>query len=151
MNLTEVPESIEWPETHYVFIEKIGPFAQNAGAAWQAAHQLAPALRQNNKITKYMSLYKRGSMTYRAGFAIASEPKALPAGFAYELFKGGKYSRFVLTGAYSDLPAASGRVFEMVAEQGIEMRDDFCIENYVTDPSTTPADQNVTEILIPTE
>ena len=98
-----------------------------------------------------MSLYKRGSMTYRAGFAIASEPKDLPAGFSYEIFKGGKYNSFVLTGAYTDLPAASGRVFEMVAEQGIEMRDDFCIENYVTDPSKTPADQNVTEILIPTE
>jgi effector-binding domain-containing protein len=39
----------------------------------------------------------------------------------------------------------------MIAEQGIEMRDDFCIENYVTDPRTTPADQNVTEILIPAE
>lgn len=151
MNLTEVPESIEWLETHYVFIEKIGPFAQNARAAWQAAHQLAPALRQNNQITRYMSLYKRGPMTYRAGFAIASEPKALPAGFAYELFKGGKYNRFVLTGAYSDLPAASGRVFEMVAAQGIEMRDDFCIENYISDPRTTAADQNVIEILIPTE
>jgi len=151
MNLTEVPEIIQWPETHYVFIEKIGPFAQNAGQAWQMAHQLAPALRQNNQITKYMSLYKRGSQTYRAGFAIASAPKDLPAGFSYEIFKGGKYSKFVLTGAYTDLPAASGRVFELVAEQGIAQRDDFCIENYVTDPSTTAADQNVTEILIPTE
>jgi effector-binding domain-containing protein len=151
MNLTEIPEIVQWPETHYVFIEKIGPFAENAGKAWQSAHQLVPALRQNNQITKYMSLYKRGSQTYRAGFAIASAPKELPAGFEYEEFKGGKYSRFVLTGPFTDLPAASGRVFEIVAENGIEMHDGFCIENYVTDPSTTPADQNVTEILIPTE
>ena len=151
MNLTEVPEMIEWPETHYVFIEKIGPFAQNAGPAWQAAHKLAPALRQSNKITKYMSLYKRGSMTYRAGFAIESEPSNLPEGLSYEKFPGGKYDRFVLTGSFSDLPAASARVFDLIAEGGIEMRDDFCIENYETDPSSTPADQNVTEILIPRE
>src|SRR5439155_2747353 len=104
-------------------------------------------LRQNNQITRYMSLYKRGSMTYRAGFGTESEPRDLPNGFTYEKFKGGKYNRFVLTGAYTDLPAASGRIFDLVAEQGIAMRDDFCIENYVTDPSTTPADQNVTEIL----
>jgi len=26
MNLTEVPETVTWPETHYVFVEKIGPF-----------------------------------------------------------------------------------------------------------------------------
>jgi hypothetical protein len=30
MNLTEVPESVTWPETHYVFLEKIGPFPTNA-------------------------------------------------------------------------------------------------------------------------
>ncbi len=151
MNLTEVPEIVQWPETHYVFVEKVGPFAENAGQAWQSAHQLLPALRQNNEITKYFSLYRRGPKIYRAGFAIASSPKNLPAGLTYEKFNGGKYSRFVLTGPYTDLPAASGRVFEIVAEQGIAMRDDFCIENYVTDPSTTPADKNVTEILIPTE
>jgi hypothetical protein len=26
MKLTEKPEVVTWPETHYVFIEKIGPF-----------------------------------------------------------------------------------------------------------------------------
>jgi DNA gyrase inhibitor GyrI len=134
-----------------VFIEKFGPFLANAGQAWQSAHQLIPALSQNNQLTKYFSLYKRGPQIYRAGFAIASAPKDLPAGLAYEKFSGGKYSRFVLTAPYSDLPAASGRVFELVAELGIAMRDDFCIENYVTNPATTPADKNVTEILIPTE
>jgi DNA gyrase inhibitor GyrI len=151
MNLTEVPEVVQWPETHYVFVEKVGPFMQNAGQAWQSAHKLVPELRQNNQITKYFSLYKRGPQIYRAGFAIASPPKDLPAGLTYEKFSGGQYSRFILTGPFSDLPAASGRVFELVKERDIAMRDDFCIENYVTDPSTTAADQNVTEILIPTE
>ena len=151
MNLTEEPEIVQWPETHYVFVERVGPFLENAGQAWQSAHQFAPALRQNYQITKYMSLYKRGPKVYRAGFAVSSEAKDLPSGLTYEKFKGGKYSRFVLTGSYTDLPAASGRVFELVAERRIGMRDDFCIENYVTDPSTTPADQNVTEILIPVE
>jgi len=127
MNLVEEPEIVQWPETHYVFVERVGPFVENAGQAWQSAHQLAPALRQNNQVTKYMSLYKRGPKIYRAGFALASEPKDLPAGLTYEKSKGGKYSRFVLTGPYTDLPAASGRVFELVAEQGIGMRDEFCI------------------------
>jgi hypothetical protein len=30
------------------------------------------------------------------------------------------------------------------------MRDDYCIENYLTDLRTTPHDQCITEILIPT-
>jgi len=150
MTLTENPEIVSWPEIHYVFVEKVGPFLENAGKAWQTAHQLVPALRKNNQVTQYMSLYQRGPQVYRAGFAIASEPKEIPSGLTYEKFAGGKYSQFVLTGPYTDLPAASSRVFEIVAEEGINMRDGYCIENYVTDPSTTPPDQNVTHILIPT-
>jgi DNA gyrase inhibitor GyrI len=151
MNLTESPEIVQWPETHYVFVERVGPFIENAQQAWQSAHQLAPALRQSNQITTYMSLYKPGPKIYRAGFGVASAPKELPPGLAYEKFAGGKYSRFVLTGPYSDLPVATGRVFQIVAEKGIKMRDAFCIENYTTDPNVTPPDQNVTEILVPTE
>ena len=87
---------------------------------------------------------------YRAGVSLAAEPVKLPAGLEYAKFAGGKYSRFVLTGSYSNLPQASRRVFEIVAEKQIQLLDDFCIENYVTDPRTTPEEQLVTEILIPT-
>ncbi len=150
MKLTEDPEIVQWPETHYVFLEKIGPFMTTAGQAWQSAHQQAPAIAENNQITGYMSLYKRGPKIYRAGFSLAAPPQNLPDGFEYQKFSGGKFSRFDLTGPYTNLPAASGRVFELVAEKGIEMRDDFCIEHYVTDPRVTPEDQTVTHILIPT-
>jgi effector-binding domain-containing protein len=151
MKLTQEPEVVHWPETHYVYIEKMGPFSDAAPAAWSTAHPQVPALTENNKITGYTSFYKRGPKIYRAGFSLAAPPQSLPDGFEYEKFRGGKYSRFVLTGSYSDLGEASGRVFEIVAEKGIKMREDFCIENYVTDPRTTPEDQTVTEILIPTE
>lgn len=150
MRLTEIPEIVQWPETHYVFIEKVGPFVKTAPEAWNSVHPQVPAILAHNQITGYMSLYKVGPKVYRAGLALADEPKELPDGFAYEGFVGGKYSRFVLTGAFSDLPAACGRVFKIVAEKGITMRDDFCIENYVTDPRVTPVDENVIEILIPT-
>jgi len=150
VNLTEVPEIVHWPETHYVFVEATGPFMQTAPAAWGSAHALVPELQQHNQITGYMSLYKREQQIYRAGFALAAAPVQPPESLAYELFPGGKYSRFVLTGPFSDLGPASGRVFQIVAEMGIEMRDDFCIEHYVTDPRVTPADQLITHILIPT-
>ena len=97
-----------------------------------------------------MSLYKRGPKIYRAGVSLAGAPRNLPENMKYEKFKGGKYSRFVLTGPYSHLPEASGRVFEVVEEKKIPLRDDFCIENYVNDPRTTPEEQLMTEILIPT-
>jgi DNA gyrase inhibitor GyrI len=150
MNLTEQPEIVNWPETHYVFVEKIGPFMNTAQQAWQNAHEFVPELSKNNKITGYMSLYKVGPQVYRAGFALATAPVELPAGLSYEKFAGGKYSRFVLTGSYRQLPQASGRVFELMAEKEIQVRDDFNIENYVNDPKTTPEDQLITDILIPT-
>jgi len=150
MNLTEKPDLVNWPETHYVFIEKTGPFMQYAPAAWGEAHALSDEVMKNNRITRYTSLYKVGPQIYRAGFGLDAAPSQLPAGLKYELFKGGKYSRFVLIGPYALLPKASGRVVELVGQLGIKTRDDFNIENYTNDPRVTPAEQLVTEILVPT-
>ena len=150
LKLTQEPETVTWPETHYAFIEKIGPFLNTAGQAWQNLHQLVPTISEHNQITGYASLYKVGPKVYRAGVSLAAAPQNLPEGLQYEKFKGGKYSRFVLTGPYALLPEASGRVFAIVAQQKIELRDDYCIENYTNDPRTTPEEQLVTEILVPT-
>lgn len=151
MQLTETPDVVTWPEKHYVFVEKVGPFMTNAPQAWQELHQQIPAIAGNNTITGYFSLYKVDKQIYRAGVSVASEPKDLPDGLKYEKFHGGKYGRFVLTGAYSQLPQACGRAFEIVRERKIPVRDDYNIENYVNDPRTTPEDQLITEIMFPTE
>jgi hypothetical protein len=98
MNLTEEPEIVTWPETHYAFVEKIGPFQTTAGQAWQSARALVPAISVHNQITGGMSLYKVGPKIYRAGFSLAAPPVELPEGLEYAKFSGGKYSRFALTG-----------------------------------------------------
>jgi effector-binding domain-containing protein len=144
------PTIVSWPETHYVFLERIGPFQNTAEQAWQELHKLIPAISEHNQVTGYLSLYKMGPNIYRAGVALAAEPNHLPENVKYEKFLGGKYSRFVLTGPYSGLPEASGRVYETVSRRKIELRDDFSIENYINDPRTTSEDQLVTEILVPT-
>jgi effector-binding domain-containing protein len=150
MNLTEEPEIVDWPETHYVFVEKAGPFMKTAPEAWGIAHSLVPSLSAGNRITGYMSLYKMGPDIYRAGFALAAEPVELPAGLEYERFPGGRYSRFVLTGPYSDLPQATGRVFQIVSKTNLKLRRDYCIEYHGNDPRVTPKEMPITEILIPT-
>jgi effector-binding domain-containing protein len=150
MSLSETPETMIWPETHYIFIEKTGPFQATAPQAWQGLHQLVPRILEHNKITGYMSLYKVGPKIYRAGVSLAAAPDNLPDGLEYVRFKGGKYSRFVLTGSYSQLPQAVGRVFAIVAATKIPLRDDYNMENYANDPRTTPEPELITEILIPT-
>src|ERR1700749_3816784 len=127
-NLTEQPELVSWPEMHYVFVERIGPFMENAGAAWQQAHSLAPALLENNKVTGYMALYKMASKIYRAGFSLDAQPLKLPDGLSYERTHGGNFVRFELTGPYDNLPQASGRAWAIIGEKKIEVRDDFDIE-----------------------
>jgi effector-binding domain-containing protein len=149
MNLTEVPEIVYWPETHYVFVESTGPFSKIAPEAWQTAYSLFPQLAEQNKITGNMSLYKMSPNVYRAGFVLTAPPDNLPPGLRYELFGGGKYSKFVLTGPYSELPQASSRVFEIVSKTNMMLRSDFCIENYLNNPRTTPEEKLITEILVP--
>jgi len=150
MKLTHEPEIVTWPEMHYVFVEEIGPFQTSAPQTWQQLHKVTDAIAEHNKITGYTSLYKLSPKLYRAGVSVAEEPKNLPAGVQSTRFKGGKYSQFVLTGRFADLPEASGRVLEIVGEKKIQVRDDFWIENYVTDPRETPEDQNVVQIAVPT-
>lgn len=150
MNLTEKPETVTWPETHYVFIEKTGPFQNTAPQAWTEAHSHVPALTGKNQIVGYTSLYKVGPKIYRAGFALAAEPVDLPQGMQYDKFAGGKYSRFVLKGSYVQLGQASGRVWQIAEETKIPLRDDFAIENYLNNPGTTPENELLTEILLPT-
>lgn len=150
IKLTEEPEIVDWPETHYVFVEKAGPFQNTAPEAWAMVHPLTSAISEHNTITGYMSLYKIAPPVYRAGVALSAEPINLPKGLTYEKFAGGKYSRFILTGPFSDLPEACGRVFDIVSERKIQMSDNFGIENYVSDPRTTPEQELVTEILVPT-
>jgi DNA gyrase inhibitor GyrI len=153
MNLTKEPETVNWPETHYVFIEKIGPFQNTAPESWNSLHKLVPEILKNNKITGYTSLYKfKPAMTYRAGVSVAAKPTELPEGLAYEVFEGGKYAQFVLTGPYSDLPEACGIIFKAVEDKKMKTRDSaFYIENYVNDPTQlAPGEQPVIQILIPT-
>jgi len=50
LRLTETPEVVTWPGTHYVFIEKIGPFMNTAPQAWQQMHELVPRVLEQNKI-----------------------------------------------------------------------------------------------------
>lgn len=149
MPLNEIPETVQWPETHYIYLEKVGPFMQTAPAAWGEVHKLIPAIAEHNQITGYMSLYKTGPQVYRAGVAVSAPPASLPEGLQYEKFHGGKYSRFTLTGSYMQLGPASGRAFELASQLALPLRDDFNIENYTNDPRTTPEDQLVTEILFP--
>jgi effector-binding domain-containing protein len=147
INLSAEPEVVTRPAMHYLFIEKSGDIPTIAAGTWQTVEKFAPAI---GRIVGACALYKCEPGVYRAGYILAERPASIPEGLTYEEVPGGKYARFVLTGPYSQLPQATGRAFELVAEKQVSLRDGFNIENYVTDPRTTPQEQSITEILFPT-
>jgi TetR/AcrR family transcriptional regulator, transcriptional repressor for nem operon len=149
VRLTETADSKEWPAMHYVFVERVGNISRNAPQAWAELHRLVPEIEENNQVTGYMSLYHMEDSVYRAGVRVAEKPVNLPEGMCYEKYAGGKFHRFVLTGPFSDLPRATGLAVERAREQKLALRDDFNIENYVTDPRVTPENEQITEILFP--
>jgi DNA gyrase inhibitor GyrI len=153
MSLNENAEIITWSPIHYVFHEKIGPFQETAQKAWEALHAGVPEIEKQCKVTGYTSLYKiEPEMIYRAGVCVDRKPEVLPKGFRYEKFEGGKYSRFILTGPYAQLPEACGRVFEIIEDTHMQIREDaFYVENYVNSPATTPEEKLITEIMMPVE
>ena len=138
-------ETITRPASHYLFVEKVGPFQTTAMAAWKELHATLP--NPKNKVGS-MALYKmRPEMVYRAGWALSAKPESVPAGFKYEEIPSAKFEKFTYTGPYDNLGQVSGDVWE--AAKKLELRDGWAIENYVNDPATTPPEKLITEIMVP--
>ena len=155
MNLTPNFETVTRPLTHYVFIEKRGPFAEVAPPLWNDLMPLLQRLDQK-QIREYLGVSgidksKPGedAMIYQAGVACAEEPDELPGGMQHRAIKAGNYARFLLTGPYSQIWPAFDRIFKSLAEKKIELRPEFCIENYLSDPRFTPEEKLQTELLVP--
>ena len=156
LNLTSKFEIVHSPLTHYVYVEKCGPFPEIAPPTWNEMFVLGFGHLPQDRITAFLGLStidksKVGdeAMIYQAGVALSESPSDLPKGLSYKKIKSGSYARFVLTGPYSQIWPAFNFVFKNLAENNVELREDFCIENYLNDPKSTPEDQLLTEILIP--
>ncbi len=150
MNLSEKPTIVHFPETHYIFVDKVGPFQDTARDCWQQIHAAKEQIAASASIKSSFSTYQfEPDMLYRAGFALDKKPERMIPGLRYELFSGGRYACFTLKGSYDQLPEACGLVFERAEEQGIEFRDGFFVEHYVNNPETTAEENLITEILLP--
>lgn len=155
MNLTSNFETVTRPVTHYVFLEKRGPFAEVAPPLWNGLMPLLQRL-DPHQIREYLGLSGidksqpgEDAMIYQAGVACAEEPVKLPDALQHRAIESGKYARFLLTGPYSQIWMAFDRIFKILAEKTVELRPEFCIENYLNDPRFTSEDKLQTELLVP--
>ena len=157
INLSPKPEIVNRPAAHYVYLEKMGPFSEVAPSAWTQFSSMASGIaRDQMRGMLGLSIIDRNKsgnegMIYQAGIALASKPAEIPKGLQYRKIDAGKYARFLLTGPYSQLGDAFSQVFCKLSEESIQLRDDFCVENYLNDPRNTPEAQLLTEILVPVQ
>jgi AraC family transcriptional regulator len=155
VDLTTEFEPVTRPLTHYVFLEKRGPFAEVAPGLW---NELMPLIQQidQQQVREFpgvsgvdKSRPGEEAMVYQAGVALAHQPGQALAGLEQKSIKSGKYARFLLTGPYTQIWPAFDRIFKTLAENNVTLRPEFCIENYLNDPRFTPEDLLKTELLVP--
>lgn len=156
MNLTKEFEIVTRPTTHYVFLEERGPFAEVAPPTWDKMFPLLANEVAQNEIVEFLGLSgidhnKMGEegMIYQAGVAVKASPKHSMKGLQYRRIESGKYARFLLIGPYAHIAPAFDQMFKTLADKGVELRNEYCIENYLNDPKVTPEDRLQTELLIP--
>ena len=156
VNLTTTFEMITRPLTHYVYLEKSGPFVEVAPSTWNEIFPLLRAHVNQTSIIGYLGLSTidtaragEEAMIYQAGVALSSTPERALQRLKYKDIEGGSYARFLLTGPYSQVWIAFDQIFKKLAEKQVELRNDFCIENYLNDPAVTPEDELLTELLVP--
>jgi AraC family transcriptional regulator len=156
LNLSVKHEIANRPALHYVYLEKTGPFAEVAPPAWEEFSRLLGSQVRPDEIKGMLGLStidknKKGeeAMVYQAGVGVAAKPAPIPKGLQYKKIDAGKYARFLLTGAYSQISPAFSQVFRALSEDSVTLREDYCVENYLNDPRNTPEEQLLTEILVP--
>jgi len=88
---------------------------------------------------------------YQAAVPVAQEPKVPPKGdIQLGQAPTGKALKFVFRGSYDDMDTAYEAITNYLDEKKLEAGDVF-IEEYLTDPTKTPEDRLVINILVPTK
>jgi effector-binding domain-containing protein len=147
-------EEVTLPEKTIIYM--------NGNATWDSAFEtLIDAFKQLNTVLDRQGLKADGpSMTiytstddtgfaFQAAIPLAEEPKDPPRGdIAIGKSPGGRALKFVHRGTYDSMDSTYEAITNYLDEKRLEARDLF-IEEYATDPVTTPEDQLVITVLVP--
>ena len=99
-------------------------------------------------ITIYLATDDTG-FQYHAAVPVAEPPKETPRGdLAVGKSPEGKALKFVHRGSYDAMDTTYDAITNYLDQKGLEAKDLF-IEQYVTDPVTTPEDKLVIEVYVP--
>jgi AraC family transcriptional regulator len=154
MNLT--PEIITRKETVvYTSAAKGGDFKDIAPLAWENFMKVLPNIKENLEQSEYFGI---GTMVaedtkkvcnYKAALSIPTNLDFEIEGLTKEVLPKSKYAKFLLKGSYDNVWIAFDKAFQIISESEHGISEAPCIEKYLNDPTQTPVDELLTEILIP--
>jgi effector-binding domain-containing protein len=99
-------------------------------------------------LTIYLATDDTG-FQFQAAIPIAQEPKQPPKGdLAVGKSPEGRALKFVHRGSYDGMDTTYDAITNYLDQKGLEAKDLF-IEQYVTDPTSTPEDKLVIEVYVP--
>ena len=134
----------------------------NGNATWDSAFEtLIDAFKQLNTVIERQGLKPNGpamtiytstddtGFSFQAAIPLAEEPPNPPRGdIAIGKSPGGRALKFVHRGSYDSMDTTYEAITNHLDEKRLEAKDLF-IEEYATDPVTTPEDQLVITVLVP--
>jgi effector-binding domain-containing protein len=147
-------EEVTLPEKTIIYM--------NGNATWDSAFEtLIDTFKQLNTFLERQGLKASGpSMTiytstddtgfsFQAAVPLAEAPQNPPVGdVALGKTPGGRALKFVHRGSYDSMDSTYEAITNHLDEKRLEAKDLF-IEEYATDPVTTPEDQLVITVLVP--
>jgi effector-binding domain-containing protein len=147
-------EEVMLPEKSIIYM--------NGNATWDSAFEtLIDTFKQLNTYLERQGLKANGpSMTiytstddtgfsFQAAVPLAEEPKNPPRGdIAVGKSPSGRALKFVHRGSYDSMDSTYEAITNHLDEKRLEAKDLF-IEEYATDPVTTPEDQLVITVFVP--
>jgi effector-binding domain-containing protein len=99
-------------------------------------------------MTVYTSTDDTG-FSYQAAVPVAQEPASPPRGdIAVGKSPGGKMLKFVHRGSYDSMDTTYEAITNYLDQKSLEAQDLF-VEEYITDPVTTPEDKLVVNVFVP--
>ncbi len=148
-------EVVTMPPLHAVFIRHVGPY-MGCGAAWSRLTAWAGARglfahsprafglsHDDPASVPAEELRYDACMTAPDGFAVDGEVSA-------KEILGGEYARHRVIGPFSGLaPAFVAMLHEWMPSSGWTLRAGPFVEEYVSDPDSTPVHELITDLYIP--
>ncbi len=151
MNLE--PKLVTREETTVLVYSQSGDdFKDVAPLVWERFLKNIENTKEDLSQSEFMgigSVDEHKNCTYRAGVSLPEGRDFSIVGLEKQVMPKTKYAKFLLKGSYDQMWYAVDMAFKAVDENGYEFSKEPCIENYLNDPSVTPEEELLTEILIP--